>query len=546
MTLSEIDLSILNHRLEAIVENQAAVLKQSSFSSILSDAGDFSCALFDEAAQMLAQSVTGTPGHSHSMALGVRGFLSKYPPSTLSPGDVLISNDAWMLSGHSLDITVVVPVFHQGRVVAYAATTAHAADIGGRMFSAEGTEIYEEGLQLPVLKLFDRNRLNDDLIQIIRMNVRVPDQVIGDILAQASAGRATAAKVVELLNDYRIDSLGTIATDLIERAECAMRSAISELPDGRYSYAIELDGLDEPLLIQCTVTIDGERMIIDYSGTSGQTTRGINSVYNFTAAYAHYGVQCVLAMGGFANEGAFRPLEIIIPEGSLLNAIYPAPVNARHLTVHFAVFALHGALHKAAPERVPAESAGPIGAFQFDGRSKEGKRWTYIFFASGGMGARPSKDGLATTFFPNNALNIPVEVVESDSPVLMECKELISDSGGPGRYRGGLGQRLVMRVRGDSQSYLSCMLERLSHPATGLQGGGTGSTTRIFTSRRPTLDPKSRIEILPDEVITVELPGGGGFGLPTHRDRHVVLADIREGYITAQEAYERFALQRSD
>jgi len=399
--MDPITLDICWNRLIGVVNEQAAALMRTSFTSIVREAGDLSAGVFDRRGFMIAQAVTGTPGHINSMALAMKHFLAAYPLETLRPGDVLITNDPWKTSGHLNDVTVCNPVFRGSDCIAFFASTCHSADIGGHVLSAEAREVYEEGLFIPIMKLYDGGRLNESLAAIIRANTRVPDLVMGDFHAQVAGGTVGGERLLEFMDEFGLERLETLADEIITRTERAMRQAIAALRPGEYRYSITSDGFDEPITIAVRCEIKGDDLLVDFTGSSPASRRGINVVMNYTEAYTTYGVKVIVSPDVPNNEGAFRVLRITAPEGSILNVRPPAPVAARHIVGHFLPHAVAGALKGALPDRVMAEGSANIWGLQLTGKNADRNPWVYTFFSSGGTGARPHQDGLSATAFPS-------------------------------------------------------------------------------------------------------------------------------------------------
>jgi N-methylhydantoinase B len=535
-----ITLEVLWNRLISITNEQAAALMRASFTTVVREAGDLSAGVFDAAGNMIAQAVTGTPGHINCMATSVRHFLREYPLESLRPGDTLITNDPWLASGHHHDFTIVTPVFRREKAIGLFANTCHVMDIGGRVFGADAPSIYEEGLAVPIMKLADRGRLNEDLIRIIRANVRVPQTVLGDVYAMISANEVGGKKLLEMMEDHDLSDLEGLSTAIIERSEQSMREAIRAIPDGTYRHEIDMDGFDEPIIVKLAITVDGDRMIADYRGTSPQSGRGINVVYSYCHAYTTYPIKCSVSPEVPNNEGSFRPITVTAPEGSILNCRRPAPVGARHILGHFLSAAVFGALSHVIPDRVVAEGSQGLWNTQFDGIDERGEPFCYVFFSAGGTGARPTKDGLSATAFPSGIHGVPVELVENVSPLFIECREFIPDSGGPGKFRGGLGQRMVLKVRGGHPSQHSPMYDRIRFAAKGFAGGRDGAKGRIQLDDGTTPHSKTKYILKPGQRVTLELPGGGGFYRPEERDPGAVQADLVDGFVSLARAGEDY------
>ena len=533
-----ITLEVLWNRLISIVNEQAATLIRVSFTTVVRESEDLSAGVFDEQGNMLAQAVTGTPGHINTMATCVRHFLREYPLDTMQEGDTLITNDPWLASGHYHDFTVVTPVFYRGKAVGLFANTCHMMDIGGRIFGADASSVYEEGLAIPIMKLVDRGQVNEDLIKIIRANVRVPQHVLGDIYAMIAANEVGGKKLVEMMEEYELSDLTGLSAAIIRRSESSMREAIQAISDGTYRHQIEVDGFDEPVVIKLAITVAGDRMIADYTGTSPQSDRGINVVYNYCHAYTTYPIKCSVSPEVPNNEGSFRPITVIAPEGCILACKHPAPVGARHILGHFLSAAVFGALSHVVPDRVIAEGSQGLWNTQFDGIDERGEHFCYVFFSAGGTGARPNKDGLSATAFPSGIHGVPVELVENVSPIFIECRELIQDSGGPGKFRGGLGQRMVIRVRGGHPAQHSPMYDRIYFPAKGFAGGLHGTKGRIYLDDDTLPHAKAKYILKPGQKVTLELPGGGGFYPPEDRDPQMVRQDVIDGLVSLAQARE--------
>ena len=541
--IDPITLEVIWSRLISVVDEQAAALIHSSFTTVVREAGDLSAGVFDREGNMIAQSVTGTPGHINTMANCVRKFVvPNYPIDSLNPGDTLITNDPWEASGHLFDLTIVSPVFYRGRGVAFFASTCHAVDIGGATMGGDARSLYEEGLAIPLMKLFKAGQPNRELFDIIRANVRVPDQVIGDIYAQEVGNQVGARKLIEMLDEINLPDIEDVSALILDRTEEAVRRAISALPDGSYRNTITIDGFDAPLTIACALTVAGDELQVDYAGSSPQVDRGINVVLNYTQAYTTYTLMAVLAPGIPNNEGAFRPIDVRAPLGSILNCRRPAPVSARHLIGHFVSQPLLTALAQVLPERVIANGSAGLWNTMMDGIDDNGREFAYIFFSAGGMGAAHDRDGLSATAFPSGITGVPVEAIETAAPLLMHRRELWTDSGGPGRFRGGLGQVMELEIITGNPANHSCMYDRTGNPALGLLGGQPGATGEVQLSDGTQPHPKSHYVLQTGQRVTLKLPGGGGYGPPHSRDPERVLADVRQGYISLAAAERDYAV----
>ena len=529
-------LEILWNRLLSIAEEQAQVLMRTAFSTIVREAGDLSAAVFDRRGRMVAQARTGTPGHINTMARGMRFFLEEFPLETIEPGDVLISNDPYKLAGQLNDMCVVTPVFQGARVVAFFASCCHMVDIGGVGLTADAREVFEEGLHVPFCKFHMRGIENRDVARFIRSNVRTPDEVIGDIYAQISAGEIGANRLRQLLGEFELGDIEGLSDEIITRSERAMREAIGLFPAGRFEFACMNDGFDEPIRLEVAIERRGENIVVDFAGTASALPRGINVPLAYTTAYSSYAIKCIVAPDVPNNEGSLLPIQVTAPDGSILNPRHPAPTAARHILGHFLPSVIFGALEKAFPDGVPADSAAGLWVTQLTGRRLDGENFAFAFFACGGMGARPTKDGLSVTSFPSGIQNVSTEVIESVAPVVFHERELRPDSGGPGRFRGGLGQVIRFEVRTDGPYNLSAMYDRIIYAPRGSSGGENGANGAVLLLGKRGVSPKGRSTVEPGEEVTLLLPGGGGFGPASQRPAAAIEADIDDGYVSASAA----------
>jgi N-methylhydantoinase B len=535
-------LEVLWNRLISVVEEQARALMRTSFTSVVREAGDLSAGLFDRRGRMVAQAVTGTPGHVNAMATSMYHFLREVPAETLEPGDVLVTNHPWQTSGHLNDFTVITPIFRDGELVAFFGNCCHALDVGGRGLGADARQVYEEGLLVPVTRLFRRGEPNEELFRIIRANVRAPFEVVGDLYAQASSNDVGGTRLLEMIEEFDLGDIESLSDEICARSEHAMREAIEALPDGLYENEELTDGFDEPIRLAVAVHVEGEEMRVDYDGSSPQSERGINVVLNYTAAYTTFGVKCAISPEVPNNDGSFRPIHVTAPEGCILNARHPAPVGARHIIGHFLPSLIHGALAEATPDKVLAEGSDNLWNTQITGHREDGEPFTYVFFSGGGMGARPDRDGLSATAFPSGIRGVPAEVIENISPVVMHKRELRPDSEGAGRHRGGFGQEMEIGVRGGSDWTLSAMYDRTKFPARGMRGGHPGGAGSVRTAGGEALHPKRQQRIPGGEQVVLSLPGGGGYGDPLEREPDLVARDVEDGLISVERAHRIYGV----
>ena len=535
--LDAVQVEVLWNRLLAVVDEQQVALQRTAFSTILRETQDLACGVFDAEARMMAQSMTGTPGHINAMATGVRHFLREFPPGSLQPGDVLITNDPWMTAGQINDLTVLTPVFRGGREVAYFANTCHAPDIGGRILSAQAREVYEEGLRVPIIKLYDRGEINRDLINIVRANVRTPDETVGDLYAQTACNDVGARSLTRFMDEFGLDDVEPLSREIISRSERAMREAIRRIPNGTYRHQTWSDGFEEPILLKAAITVEDEDIFIDFAGSSPESARGINVVMNYTHAYASFAMKAAVTPEVPHNDGAFRPVHVSAPRGSILNCREPRAVASRHLIGHFLPGVIFGALAQAMPDRLIAPGADPIWISICRGRrGEDADPFTFSLFQAGGMGARAGKDGLAATGFPSGVAGVAAESLETLTSLVQHRRELRTDSGGPGRYRGGLGQWSSLSCRTDQPWTLSAMVDRIRHPAEGLLGGRFGGTGSLRINDKEEAQPKRLLMLQPGDRVHIDPPGGGGYGDPLLRDPQAVLRDVIEGYASIEGA----------
>jgi N-methylhydantoinase B len=541
--MDPIVLNVLWSRLVSTVNEQAAALMRSSFSSIVREAGDLAAAVFDRRGRMVAQADTGTPGHINPMATCMRHFLARYPLDSLREGDVLITNDPWLTASQLNDLTVATPIFMDGRPVALFANCCHALDIGGRGLSADGRSIFEEGLFLPIMKLFEAGRPVEPVFEILKANVRTPEEVLGDLHSQVIANEVGGRRLLAFMREFQLADIESLADEIIDRSERAMRERIRAVPDGAYAYEMTSDGWAEPITIKAQVRIRGDELEVDFAGTSPSVDRGINVALNYSRGYTIYGIKCALSPDVPNNEGSFRPVSVTAPEGSILNAKWPAPVAGRHMVGHFLPSVVMGALAGLMPEKVIAPGFDSLWDTHLSGERRDGSFFSFTWFAAGGTGALAGKDGLSATAFPSGIAGVQVEVIESLAPVRFTRRELRCDSGGAGRTRGGLGQTMEFGLVTDRPFFFSGLYERIGHPAPGLHGGHEGAPGRLGSSNGVRVPAKETVSMPADTVVTLELPGGGGFGDPKERDRAAVAADLEEGYISGEAAREVYGLE---
>lgn len=546
-----IGLEIIWSRLNAIVDEAASVLLRSSFSTIIREAHDYACVLMDADGQSLAESSVTVPAFNATLPRTMKYFLEKYPKETWRPGDIVMTNDPWKGTGHLPDFTMATPIFRNGKLVAFAGSIAHLSDIGGTLLGADTKEVYEEGLCIPILKVVKEGKINEDVIDILKGNVRIPHVVMGDLYAQIAGAEACIDRLLALMDEYGLESLDSVSAITQRLAEEAMRAAIRKIPEGTYRGSVETDGYGEPLQVKVAITVKDGEMVIDFTGSSPQVDYGaINCPTCYGFAYSAYSIKCAIDPVTPKNDGSFRPLKFVAPLGTIVNPRFPAAVNARHLTGHILTSAIYGALSQAIPQQIVAECGGqPNLRAQFSGIGHDDKRFVFTLFGSGGMGARPDRDGLNCTPFPSNSIFGSVEAIENFAPLIFWRKEMPADSGGAGKFRGGAGQQVLIQYVSPQPGVVSFRADRLKHPARGYFGGLDGHPTRlrVFRGRAgeppnvvaepgEPVNPKGKTRLMPGDTLEVVFPGGGGYGPPRERDPQKVLNDVENGIVTRDSA----------
>lgn len=532
-----VELELLWRRLISLVDEAAAALVRTSFSTLVRESYDFSCVVTDASGQSLVQATESIPSFIGTLPETVKHFLRFFPPEKLEPGDVLITNDLWLGTGHLPDITVAKPIFRGGRLVAFSASTAHAPDIGGKIRSPEPREVFEEGLQIPPLKLMRRGETDETLVAMIRQNVRTPDQTLGDLWAQVVALDLMEDRLLNLMEGYGLPDLTELAAEIQGRSETAMRSAIAALPDGTYHSELQTDGLlDTPVTIRMALTVKGDEISMDFTGTDPQVDRAINCALCYTYAMCMYGVKVCTNPSLPNNEGAWRPISITAPPGCIVNPVFPASGGSRMLIGHYLPMLVFGCLGQVVPERVMAACGSPMWGMNQSGLRENGKPYANMFFYNGGMGGNVHGDGVTTLSWPSNVSSTSIEISEHIAPLRFHHKKLRPDSGGPGRHRGGLGQEILIESRSDSPIAVSFLAERTIFPAFGIEGGQAGAPGELRINGEKT-DPKRQYVLQRGDRVTLCTPGGGGHGDPRERDRAALASDLAAGYVTDSSPY---------
>ncbi|HQJ93656.1 MAG TPA: hydantoinase B/oxoprolinase family protein [Syntrophorhabdaceae bacterium] len=547
-TFDPITLEILWRRLISIVDEADSSVARTAFSSLLRDAHDYTCMFTDSFGRELAQGSFATPGQSGAMALGIKNLVKKYPLEYYQPGDIFITNDPWALAGHLNDVCVMSPIFFKDQLVAFTACVFHHSDIGGRVAS-DNHDVFEEGLFIPFVRLYQKGILNESVMDMIRWNVRTPDEVIGDIRSQIAANHVCTEKICQMLKESDLDNLDDLADAIIGITEKSMREEIEKIPDGVYlsKGIIEQMKGKTDIVIQAKVEIRGSDIIVDLEGSSDQVDWGGNVVFNFTYAYVFMAVKSMFAPDVPNNDGCARPIRLSAPEGSVVNCKFPAAVAARMGVGHFLTEIIYRALSDVLPKKVIAASGGTPAAMNvFYGRRKDGKPWHSVIIRGGGMGASAKNDGNYVYIFPANGANTPVEIFESDTPLVVEKRELLADSGGVGKMKGGLGKREVFKVPDDSYApmppiNLGIQSGRYIYPAEGLFGGKSGAKAQFLVNGVQG-NSYGLTQLKSGDVVTIDAPGGGGYGNPSEREPQIVLHDVIEGYVSIEEAKSEYGV----
>ena len=548
--LTDLQRQLVWDRLLAVVEEQAQTLMRTAFSTVVREAGDLSAGVFDTQGRMVAQAVTGTPGHVNAMAASVGHFLERFPVESLHAGDVLMTNDPWLATGHLNDFTVVSPVYFQDQPIALFASTSHIADVGGRGFGPDANDVFEEGIRVPVMYLFKAGKRNDTLMEILEANVRDPVVAEGDLYSLTACNHHGSRQLVDMMVEFELNSLDEVGEELLQLSQEAVEKEIEALPNGTYHQSMRVDGYDEPVDIECALTVDNGSIDIDFAGSSPVSRHGINVPLTYAQAYGSFGVRCLIGNDVPNNAGSLKPISVRAPEGSILNAQPPAAVSARHALGQMLPDVVIGALAQVLDNVVPAEGASCIwNPVLMNTNLRDGNEPDSSFVINpifnGGTGARATKDGLSTTAFPSGVRTTPTEINEVTSPLIFWKREFKPDSGGAGRLRGGLGQTIEIEHAHGAEFSISKMFERVIHPAQGRDGGHDGARGRVGIKEGPEFRGKGKESIPAGTTLIMETPGGAGIGSPLDRDPALVDADLREGVISSSGA-ESIYRRKSD
>ncbi len=550
---SKVTHQVMWNRLISVVEEQAQALVRTAFSTSVREAGDLSAGIYDTHGNMLAQAVTGTPGHVNAMADAVAHFIRRIGRQNMHDGDVYITNDPWEGTGHLHDITMVTPSFHKGALVGFFACTAHIVDIGGRGFGADAQSVYEEGLYIPIMKFADRGNVDETLVRLIRGNVREPDQLIGDIYALTTCNEIGHRRLIDMMEEFDLETLDGIAAFILDNSRRATLERIAALPQKTAEGEMTMDGFDTPITLKVRISVEGDRIVTDFTGTSGVDKKGINCPLVYTKAYACYALKVAIAPEIPNNAASLAPFEVTAPENTIVNALHPAPVALRHIVGHFVPDAVYDAFDKIVPGLVPAEGAGCLCNFQVSLRPrtdapapKGARRSEVLTFNSGGSGARPEHDGMNATAFPSGVMTMPIEATEHAGPVIIWRKELRPDSGGAGKTRGGLGQYMEVGAQEGYEFDIQAMFDRSQHPARGRRGGRNGAPTTIAQDDGSDMRVKGKQFVPHGRKVVMAFPGGAGYGDPSERSKQMVKRDLALGYISDETASRDYGLTASE
>ena len=532
--IDEIRMQVMWNRLISVVEEQAMTLIRTAFSTSVREAGDLSAGVYNARGEMLAQAVTGTPGHVNTMAEAVGNFLEAIPRQTMYPGDTYVTNDPWLGTGHLHDITMVTPVFNGDALIGFFACTAHVVDVGGRGFGADGKSVYEEGIQIPIMKFAERGEVNEVLVALLRANVREPNQVVGDFYSLAACNDVGRDRLLEMLDEIGLPDLEALGDFILSRTRKAMLERLADLPKGSWANEMMTDGYDAQIKLAATVTIGEDNVLVDFDGCAPVSRWGINCPMIYAKAYASYAIKCVVAPDIPNNAASLALIDVVSPV-NVVNAERPAPVSLRHVIGHMVPDVVLGALAQALPGQIQAEGAGALWNVHISARpvaGQAGRRAEVLMFNSGGMGARPSLDGLSATAFPSGVMTMPIEATEHTGPIVVWRKELRPDSGGAGAYRGGLGQIIEIAPMEGHEFEFSAMFDRVGTPARGRDGGADGAAGEVTLDDGTRMRPKGWQFVPAGRRLILKAPGGGGFGDPSRRSEEAQAADRKKGYVT--------------
>ena len=526
---------VMWNRLLSVVEEQGQTLVRTAFSPIVRECGDISAGVFDLEGRMMAQAVTGTPGHVNSMAESVKHFINHFPLNTMFEGDIFITNDPWMGTGHLNDFVLTTPCFKDNKIVGLFSCTSHLTDIGGLGVGPDATDIHMEGLYIPMLKLADKGVMNKTLLKLIGQNTRQPVETEGDVYSLAACNDIGCKRLVEMMKEFKIDNLKKLSDFIYDKSLSAVENEIKKIPNGVYKNSMMIDGFEKDIKLEAKLKVSDNFISVDYTGTSDKSKFGINVPLSYTKAYTCFGLSCLVSAEIPNNAGSLKPFEIDAPIGSILNAPYPAAVCARHIIGQMLPDVVFGCLEKAIPEKVPAEGASCLWNITFRGKTDRGPNKNSLFavtaVVNGGTGARPNKDGLSATAYPSGVRGTPVEINEAVAPLLFLKKEYNPGSGGKGKFNGGLGQVIEIKSAIDEDMDLLASFDRIKFPARGRSHGENGNAGQVSIKNKRKLNGKGTQVIKAGEILQIFTPGGGGLGSYSDRDKELIETDIENELI---------------
>jgi N-methylhydantoinase B len=545
--INPITVEVVRNAINAYADEMATALCKSAYNMMIYEVRDFCCGLIDREARMISQNRGGLPIFLADLGIAVKDGIERYGLDGFSPGDVIIMNHGQVCGQHLNNIVIYAPCFHDGKVVAFAASRAHWVDIGGMRVgfgSVETTEIYQEGLQFRSLKIYEAGKRNETLWQVIHDNVRFPEAALGDLRAQIASCQLGIRRYAELVTRYGPATVERCIATIWDQTEQAARAVIEKVPDGVYEAESFLDNdgrtLDKPLRIKVKVIIDGSRMVIDFSELNDQVPGPTNSGFSGGLAAARIAYKCLTQPHAPVNEGCFRPLELILPEGKLLNARAPAALGLWSIPLPTVIDTILKALAPALPDRIPAAHKGDMGGCSIGGFRPDGRRFLLMNIFGGGWGGRPHEDGesASVSICQGDVRSAPVELQEIQYPFMIERFALRTDSGGAGQHRGGLGVELTYRALQKAITNVNC--ERTKDPPWGLHGGRPGAVNEAVLIRRDgsaeRLKKATGVPMEPGDRLTFLTAGGGGFGDPHARDPAAVADDVAKGYVSVEAA----------
>ena len=526
---------VMWNRLLSVVEEQGQTLVRTAFSPIVRECGDISAGVFDLEGRMMAQAVTGTPGHVNSMAESVKHFIDHFPLNTMNEGDIFITNDPWMGTGHLNDFVLTTPCFKDNKIVGLFSCTSHLTDIGGLGVGPDATDIHMEGLYIPMLKLADRGVMNKTLLKLVSQNTRQPVETEGDVYSLAACNDIGCTRLVEMMKEFEIDDLKKLSDFIYDKSLSAVENEIKKIPNGEYKNSMMIDGFEKDIKLEAKLTVLDDSITVDYTGTSDKSKFGINVPLSYTKAYTCFGLSCLVSAEVPNNAGSLKPFEIDAPLGSILNAPYPAAVCARHIIGQMLPDVVFGCLEKAIPEKVPAEGASCLWNITFRGKTDRGANNNSLFavtaVVNGGTGARPNKDGLSATAYPSGVKGTPVEINEAVAPLLFLKKEYNPGSCGKGKYNGGLGQVIEIKSAIDEDMDLLASFDRIKFPARGRLNGSNGKPGQVSIKGKGKLNGKGTQLIKAGDILQIYTPGGAGLGDYSEREQSLLDKDLENEFL---------------